>query len=52
MAFIWHFLKQYKGFVLCFAIAATLAGFQDPFSSLLIKSLINTLATSQAENPH
>ncbi|MFA6303618.1 MAG: ABC transporter ATP-binding protein [Legionella sp.] len=51
-AFIWHFLKQYKGFVLCFAISATLAGFQGPFSSLLIKSLINTLATPQAKDLH
>lgn len=50
-AFIWHFLKHYKGFVLSFTIVAALAGCQGPFSSLLIKSLINTLVASQGTTP-
>lgn len=43
-AFMWHFLKHYKGFVISFTIIAALAGCQGPFSNLLIKSIINTLA--------
>ncbi|KTD24967.1 multidrug resistance ABC transporter ATP-binding protein [Legionella lansingensis] len=49
-AFIWHFLKPYRWIVLLFILLAVLAGFWGPFNSLLIKSLINTLASNPETN--
>ncbi|MFI4918321.1 MAG: ABC transporter ATP-binding protein [Legionellales bacterium] len=48
--FIWHFLKPYRRVVVLFIIIAAFAGCWGPFNSLLIKSIINTLASNQADN--
>lgn len=47
---IWHFLKPYQGVVLLFISLAFFAGFWGPFNSLLIKSLINTLASNPVDS--
>ncbi|MBA2710216.1 MAG: ABC transporter ATP-binding protein [Tatlockia sp.] len=45
-SFIWHFLKPYKRAVFAYIAIATLAGFWNPFNSLLIKSMINSMVSS------
>lgn len=49
-AFVWHFLKPYKGVVIIFVSLAVLAGFWGPFNSMLIKTMINILTPSQTAN--
>ena len=44
-SFTWHFLKPYRTEVSLFILLALLAGFWGPFNSILIKALINTLAS-------
>lgn len=48
-SFIWHFLKPYRWVVFLFILLALLAGFWGPFNSLLVKSIINTLASNPAD---
>lgn len=48
--FIWHFLKPYQWVMFLFISLAFLAGFWGPFNSLLVKSLINTLAANSVDN--
>lgn len=45
-SFIWHFLKPYKIAVFTFIAIAVLAGCWNPFNSLLIKTMINTMVSS------
>lgn len=42
-AFIWHFLKPYKLMVGIFVTMPILAGFWDPFNSILLKEIIDRL---------
>jgi len=47
--FVWHFLKPYKTVVVIFVCIAFLAGCWGPFNSMLIKTMINILSSSQIE---
>ncbi|KTD79310.1 ABC transporter ATP-binding protein [Legionella waltersii] len=49
-SFIWHFLKPYKYAVFTYVSLAILAGFWGPFNSIIVKSIINTLALNPTEN--
>ncbi len=48
--FIWYFLKSYKLVTVIYILLAILAGFWGPFSSLLLKKLINILPSVSNEN--
>ncbi len=49
-SFIWHFLKPYKNVCIVYVSLALLAGCWGPFNSMLIKSIINSLSSSQVDN--
>jgi ATP-binding cassette subfamily B protein len=49
-AFIWHFLKNYKGMVIVYICIAMLAGCWGPFNSILIKYMINILSSSHNQS--
>lgn len=49
-AFIWYFLKSYKGFVLLMTLFATISGLWSPFNSLLIKHLVDAFGSIQAKD--
>ncbi|HUX78871.1 MAG TPA: ABC transporter ATP-binding protein [Alphaproteobacteria bacterium] len=49
-SFIGHFLKPYKNVCIIYVSLALLAGCWAPFNSMLIKSIINSLSSSQADN--
>lgn len=42
-SFIWHFLKPYKFIAVIFVSLPMLAGFWDPFNSILMKEIIDVL---------
>ena len=44
-SFIWYFLKRYKIAVICFICIAGFAGCWGPFNSILIKIMINDIAS-------
>jgi ATP-binding cassette subfamily B protein len=48
-SFIWHFLRPYKRCAAIYVGIALLAGCWGPFNSLLIKSMINILASPHAD---
>ena len=49
-SFIWHFLQPYKRTVALFVGLALMAGCWGPFNSILIKTMINILSSSQHVN--
>lgn len=49
-SFIWNFLKPYKRTVVIYVCLSIGAGFYGPFSSFLIKGMINTLSSLQGED--
>jgi len=50
LAFIWHFLKPYKSAIIVYVCLAMLAECEGPFTSRLIKHMINSIYSSQIEN--
>jgi ATP-binding cassette, subfamily B, bacterial len=49
-AFIWHFIKPYKGWAFAFISLGLLAGFWGPINSVLIKVIINRLPEVEGGN--